>query len=186
LKIRKTYIFIIIMFNALKSLQTFFVLSFARQKCPDIAWVLRPTSTLGRKFMEDFEDLEPKGSWTIFLKNVTSSDTNKCFLQYLQVVPLPPNDNVCKWYLDLVLQMTDDLELRCIFAHADEAINSKMVLIKWLYDKIITLIGVSHSAGQTEDTAQKVWGTRVQRLVGRCWCSSLWISWSSFRRKALL
>ena len=51
-----------------------------------------------------------------------------CKLEYLPVVPLPLGDNVIKWYMDMIVQMADDLELDYIFAHADEAINSKMLI----------------------------------------------------------
>ena len=114
----------------------------------DIAWVL--TSAIGGNLNPDTtQELEPIGSWTAFMKNVTHTETPKSHLEYLEVVPLPPGDNVCKWYMDILIEMADDLELDCIFAHADEAVNCKMVLIKWLhenkYDRIITLIGGFHT-----------------------------------------
>ena len=62
---------------------------------------------------------------------------------------MPPDGNVVKWYLDMIIQMTEDLEIDHIFVHADEAINSKMWMIIWLYekkyDKIIPLIGGFHT-----------------------------------------
>ena len=54
-----------------------------------------------------------------FMKQVTERNTEKCFMEYLPVVPLPPGDNVCKWYLDLLVEMIDDLEADCIFLHAE-------------------------------------------------------------------
>ena len=97
----------------------------------------------------DWDERGPVGSWTSFMKRVTNCSTTKCKLEYLPVVPLPPGDNVIKWYMDMIVQMADDLELNYIFAHADEAINSKMLMISWLsqerYDKIIPLMGGFHT-----------------------------------------
>ena len=111
----------------------------------DIAWVL--TSAVGHHFQEEEQD--PIGSWTNFMKKVTSSTTKKCFLDYLEVIPIPPGDNVCKWYLDTILKMIDDLGSDCVFLHSDEAVYSKIMMIKWAaegkYDKIIALLGVFHT-----------------------------------------
>ena len=83
------------------------------------------------------------------MKSVTSCSTTRCKLKYLLVVPLPPDDNVIKWYMDMILQMANDLELDYIFAHADEAINSKMLIISWLhqekYKTIISIMGGFHT-----------------------------------------
>ena len=63
-------------------------------------------------------------------------------------MPLPPGDNMCKWYLDKMTEMVDDLESDCIFLHVDEAVYCKMMMVKWLnqgqYDKIIPLFGGFH------------------------------------------
>ena len=51
--------------------------------------------------------------------------------------------------MDMILQIADDLQLDYIFAHADGAINSKMLIISWLqqdrYDKIIPLMSGFHT-----------------------------------------
>ena len=116
----------------------------------NIAWVL--VANYGNNYLEEYfpeVDKEPIGSWTSFMKTVTNCTTTKCKLEYLPVVPLPPGDNVIKWYMDMIVQIADDLELDHIFAHADEAINSKMLIISWLnqerYDKIIPLMGGFHT-----------------------------------------
>ena len=119
----------------------------------NIAWVV--VSTLGDDCLAecfpevDRDELGPVGSWTTFKKNVTKCSTTKCKLEFLPVVPLPPGDNIIKWYMDMMVQMSDDLELDFIFAHADEAINSKMLMISWIdqekYDKIIPLMGGFHT-----------------------------------------
>lgn len=119
----------------------------------NIAWVM--VSTLGDDCLDEYfpevdrDELGPVGSWTTFKKNVTKCSTTKCKLEYLPVVPLPSGDNVIKWYMDMMLQIADDLELDFIFAHADEAINSKMLMISWIdqekYDTIIPLMGGFHT-----------------------------------------
>lgn len=115
----------------------------------NIAWVL--LSSLGDHCLEHYypevekDELGPVGSWTSFMKSVTDCSTTKCKLEYLPVVPLPPGDSVIKWYMDMIVQIADDLDIQYIFAHADEAINSKMLMISWLnqerYDKIIPILG---------------------------------------------
>ena len=111
----------------------------------DIAWVL--VSVKGHEFVAN--KLDPTGSWTNFMKLVTPTSTHKYILDYLEVVPLPPNDNVCKWYLDTISKMIDDLSCDCIFLHSDEAVYSKVMMIKWAeegkYDKIIPLLGDFHT-----------------------------------------
>ena len=80
-----------------------------------IAWVL--LGAVGDDCLEeqypqvDRDELGPVGSWTSFMKSVTNCSTTKCKLEYLAVVPLPPGDNVIKWYMDMIVQMADDLEL---------------------------------------------------------------------------
>ena len=112
----------------------------------DLAWVL--TSAVGQK-LSNTEKLEPLGSWTKFLKQVTRNETKKTVLQYVSVVHLPPGDNICKWYLDKMTEMVDDLESDCIFLHADEAVYCKMIMIRWLnqglFDKILPLLGAFHT-----------------------------------------
>lgn len=63
----------------------------------------------------------------------------------MEVVPLPPSDTVCKWYLDLLIDMAEDFGQQCIFANSDEAIYCMMVVLQWLnegkYEKIVKLLG---------------------------------------------
>lgn len=115
----------------------------------DIAWVI--VSVLGDQVVgQDGESaITPVGSWTAFMKTVTTSETSKSLIEYMEVVPLPPNDTVCKWYLDLLIDMAEDFGLQCIFAHSDEAIYCKMVVLQWLnegkYDKVVNLLGGFHT-----------------------------------------
>ena len=92
----------------------------------DIAWVVSALrdQVVGR---DKDNNIPPVGSWTTFMKAVTTSETRKSFLNYIEVVPLPPTDTVCKWYMDLLTGMADDFGLQCIFAHSDEAIYYKML-----------------------------------------------------------
>ena len=70
-------------------------------------------------------------------------------MECLEVVPLMPGDNVCKWYMDNLLKEVGQLDLDCLFLHADEAVYSKLMIIKWLnkglYDKIFPLLGGFHT-----------------------------------------
>ena len=137
----------------------------------DIAWVT--TGALGTAFKTEkdteTQDYMYNGSWTTFMKSVTDFDTQKACLEYLEVVPFPPNDSVCKYYLDLMVDMAQDAGVDCIFAHSDEEIFSKMVLIQWLhqgkYDKVINLMGGFHTF-LVNLKIQKVWSPRIAGLVG--------------------
>ena len=59
-------------------------------------WVL--VSAIGKKYVSsDKDSLEPIGSWTRYMKSVSGVKAHKAILEYLEVVSLPPGDNVCKW-----------------------------------------------------------------------------------------
>lgn len=115
----------------------------------DIAWVT--VSALGEQVIGQEREctIPPVGSWTAFMKAVTTCETSKSLIEYMEVVPLPPSDTVCKWYLDLLNDMAEDFGLPCIFAHSDEAIYCKMVLLQWLneekYEKVVNLLGGFHT-----------------------------------------
>ena len=64
------------------------------------------------------------------MKSASGVKTHKTILEYLEVVPLPPGDNVCKWYLDNLSKKVGQLDLDCLFLHADEAVYSKLMMIK--------------------------------------------------------
>ena len=119
----------------------------------DIAWVL--VGYLGKNFIEEVnietssEVIGNTGSWTAFMKDTASAETVKCKLDYFPVVPFTPSDNIIKWYMDMMIQLADDLEIDYMFVHSDEAIHSKLSMIKWLYegryDKLLPLIGGFHT-----------------------------------------
>ena len=96
-------------------------------------------SAIGNKYVSS-DSLEPIGSWTAFMKSVSSVKTHKAILEYLEVVPLPSGDNVCKWYIDNLSKEVGQLDLEGLFLHANEVVYSKFMMIKWsnggLYDKI--------------------------------------------------
>lgn len=112
------------------------------------------------------------------MKAVTTSETRKSLLDYMEVVPLPPNDTVCKWYIDLLTDMAEDFGLQCILVHSDEAIYSycKMVLLQWLnegqYDKVLSLLGGFHTImmkmkimyKSTEHWVSQIGGWMLERL----------------------
>ena len=81
----------------------------------DLTWVL--TNAVGEQFRnaQNAQKLEPLGSWTAFMMQVTQHETKKAVLKNPPVVPLPPSDNVCKWYLGKMTEMVDDLKSDCIF-----------------------------------------------------------------------
>ena len=84
------------------------------------------------KQLSNAEKLEPLGSSTAFMKQVTRHETKNAVLEYLPIVPLPLGDNICKWYLGKMTEMVDDLKSDFIFFYADEAVYCKMMMIKWL------------------------------------------------------
>ena len=57
----------------------------------------------------NIDELMEVGSWTAFMKDTTSIGTTKCKLEYLPVVPFPPGDNIVKWYMDMIVQLAEDL-----------------------------------------------------------------------------
>ena len=83
------------------------------------------------------------------MKSISSVKPRKAILKYLEVLSLTPGDNVCKWYLDNLSNEVGQLDLHSLFLHADEAVYSKLMMIKWLnerlYDKIFPLLGGFHT-----------------------------------------
>ena len=62
----------------------------------DIAWVV--VSAIGDQVVSQ-DNIPLFGSWTAFMKAVTKSETQKSLMNFMEVVPLPPTDTVCKRYL---------------------------------------------------------------------------------------
>ena len=90
----------------------------------DIAWVL--LSAVGNNILEGnlpiicIEDLKAIGSWTAFSKEASHAKTVKFKLEYLPVVLLPSHDNILKWCLDNIVQIT-------------EKIWTEEILCRWSY-----------------------------------------------------
>ena len=114
----------------------------------NIVWVL--AGAVGCTLTDNtVEKRAPLGSWTAFMKSVTNVETSKVHIDYLEVVPFPPKDNVCKWYLDQMVKVTQEMDLEFIFLHSDEAVHSKIMILKWInqgdYDRIVPLMGGFHT-----------------------------------------
>ena len=79
---------------------------------------------------------------------MSHAETVKFKLEYLPVVPLPPHDNIVKWYMENIVQIMEEIRIEELFVHADDTINSKIVMIMWLYndkyENVIPLIGGFH------------------------------------------
>ena len=94
------------------------------------------------------EELPLIGSWTPFNKKTSDVKLPKSVLQYLPVVPTPPDYDVLKEYLDFLLDTTENLGIQHIFAHADEAVYSKLLHIICkhgdYFQRIIPLMGGFH------------------------------------------
>ena len=83
------------------------------------------------------------------MKSNSSVKIHEAILKYLEVFPLPTGDNVCKWYMDNLSKEVRQLGLECLFLHANKAMYSKFMMVKWLneglYDKIFPLLGDFHT-----------------------------------------
>ena len=70
------------------------------------------------------ENLEPLGSWTAFMKQVTQHETKNSVFNYLPAMPLSSGGNIGKWYLDKMNEMVDDLESNFLM-------QMKQFIAKW-------------------------------------------------------
>ena len=80
------------------------------------------------------------GSWTVFSTKISDVGTCKSETGFLPVIPQPPKDNVCKCYLDFLLNMKNDQNLSEIFCHNDHDVFYKLSQIicikkKWKHRK---------------------------------------------------
>ena len=73
---------------------------------------------------------------------------DKSIVEYLPMVPEPPEYLICKKFLDDLLDIMKELDLDHIFAHADELVYSKVMHILWkfpdIYNRVIVLMGGFH------------------------------------------
>ena len=66
---------------------------------------------------------------------------------FFPVIPQPPSDSVCKYYLDFLLDLKSDLEINCILCHSDQDVFYKISQIIWKdtkYDSVINIMGGFH------------------------------------------
>ena len=64
-----------------------------------------------------------------FFKRNVHTETVKCKLDYHPVVPVPPNNNIVKWYMDNIVQIMGEIGAEKIFVYADDAINNTIVMV---------------------------------------------------------
>lgn len=112
-------------------------------------------NTIGADCLQDLgfdfkqASLQDVVSWTTFMKDTSKAVTEKSKIQYLPGIPFPTEDNVIKYYLDMIVALPDKLGLNHVFVHTDEATNSKIAMIMWLhkskYDKIVPILGGFHT-----------------------------------------
>ena len=110
----------------------------------DIAWSLA-------EGIDEYTESQPEiflGSWTCFKKDTSNLMFEKYIVEYLPIVPEPPEYPVCKKVLDDLLDIMKELDLDHIFVHADELVYSKSVHILWkfhdIYNLVIVLMGGFH------------------------------------------
>ena len=101
----------------------------------------------------------PVGSRTAFKKEVTSKEVRKFLLEYLPVIPEPPEYHVCKNFLDRLLDLMKDLEVEHIFPHSDEQVLPD-ILWKFpeVYKDIVILMGGFHQLRVRQHILYKRYG----------------------------
>ena len=106
----------------------------------------------------------PVGSWKAFNKQVTDKEVCKSLLEYLPVIPQPPEYPVCKKFLDQLLDLMNDLEIDHIYAHADEQVYAKLAHILWkfpdTYKNVTILMGGFHQLRVRQRMLHKRHGCR--------------------------
>ena len=108
----------------------------------DIAW-------FSAECIDEYTESQPETflrSWTCFKRDTSNLIFDKSLVEYLPMIPEPPEYPACKKFLDNPLGIMKELDH--IFAHADELIYSKLVYILWkfpeIYDRVIVLMGGFH------------------------------------------
>eukprot|EP00795_Rhopilema_esculentum_P014831 gene14831-5948_t len=82
------------------------------------------------------EETDLIGSWTVFNRAVTELYTRKSLLEYMPVIPEPPEYPVCKAFLDKLLDLMKKLEIGNVFAYADEQVYARLAHILWKYPEV--------------------------------------------------
>ena len=74
----------------------------------------------------------PLGSWTLFNYRTSNVKMYKSESGFLSVIPQPPSNSVCKYYLDFSLDRKSELEINHIFCHTDQDVFYKISQIIWI------------------------------------------------------
>ena len=84
------------------------------------------------------------GSWVLCNSKISNVKTYKSETGFLPVIPQPPSDTVCKYYLDFLLDLKSDLEINHIFCHNDQEVFYEIPQIIWKdkkCDSVIIIMG---------------------------------------------
>ena len=82
-----------------------------------MAWAI--VNAIGIDFVKDADRSSIKSnvsSWTAFMKDTSDSITEKSKIEYLPVIPFPPEDNIVKYYLDMINDLMEELGLNHVFS----------------------------------------------------------------------
>ena len=75
------------------------------------------------------------GSWTVFNTKISDVGTCKSETRFLPIITQPPKTNICKCYLDFLLDTKSDQNLNYIFCHNDQDVFYKLSQIIWEENK---------------------------------------------------
>ena len=104
------------------------------------------------------------GSSTVFNTKISDVATYKSGTGFLPVIPRPPKDNMCKHYLDFLLDMKSDQNMNYIFCRSDQDVFCKPSQIIWKerkYENIINIMGEFHILLVTLKVLYKRYNLRV-------------------------
>ena len=73
----------------------------------------------------------PIGSWAVFNTKISDVEIYRSVTGFVPVIALRPKDNVCKYYLDFLLDMKNHQNLSYIFFHSDQDVFSKLSQMFW-------------------------------------------------------
>eukprot|EP00794_Sanderia_malayensis_P017934 gene17934-19723_t len=101
------------------------------------------------------EEYPQIGSWTAFQKQVSDVKIIKSVINYMPTIDAPPEYNVCKDYLDSMVDVMELLDAPHIFVHADEQVYARVLHLMWKhkeeYKNIIPILGGFHQLGEGFD-----------------------------------
>ena len=72
-------------------------------------------------------------SWTAIQRKISDSEQEKSLIEYMPIIGQPPRYDVCKYYLDNLNEIMNDLGLIHMFSHADEEVYARMAHVIWKY-----------------------------------------------------